>query len=179
GHDVEIKQTYAALITSDQCPVLFLDVGANCGTHSILFLSMGIPVIAFEPNPSCISQFQTVCELNGFRGRWEQVAIGNNAGQIELVYPEKETWLGSVSSCVVASLKKSDGMIAKQVPLRTLDDYLSDVPRDKVLIKIDVEGFEREVIEGASKLFQHCNPKVIFESNIAKLRPDLFRQLPH
>jgi FkbM family methyltransferase len=177
GHDIEIKQTYEALLASDQRPALFLDVGANYGTHSILFLSVGIPVIAFEPNPSCFSQFQTVCELNGLTGRWEQVAIGNNAGQIELVYPEKETWLGSVSSDAVATLKKSDGMITKQVPLKTLDDYLSDAPRDKVLIKIDVEGFEREVIEGASQLLQHCNPKIIFESNETKLRPDLFRQL--
>ena len=141
GHEIEIKQTYAALITSDQRPTLFLDVGANYGTHSILFLSVGVPVIAFEPNPSCFSQFQTVCELNGLTGRWEQVAIGDKVGEIELAYPEKETWLGSVSSDVVSTLKKSDGMIIKQVPLKKLDDYLSDARGDKVLIKIDVEGF--------------------------------------
>jgi len=177
GHEIEIKQTYAALITSDQRPELFLDVGANYGTHSILFLSVGVPVIAFEPNPSCFSQFQTVCELNGFTGRWEQVAIGDKVGEIELVYPEKETWLGSVSSDVVSTLKKSDGMIIKQVPLKKLDDYLSDARGDKVLIKIDVEGFECEVIEGASHLLRECKPKVIFESNSAKSRPALLRLL--
>ena len=177
GHDIEIKQTYAALVTSDQRPAIFLDVGANYGMHSVLFLSVDIPVIAFEPNPSCFSHFQTVCELNGLTGRWEQVAIGNKAGQIELAYPEKATWLGSVSSDIVPALKKSDGVITKQVPLKKLDDYLSDVPRDKVLVKIDVEGFECEVIEGASQLLADCKPKIIFESNNAKSRRDLLRLL--
>jgi len=179
GHDIEVKQTYAALVTSDQRPAIFLDVGANYGMHSVLFLSVGIPVIAFEPNPSCLSYFETICELNSLTGRWEQVAIGNKAGQIELVYPEKETWLGSVSSHVVATLEKAHGVIAKQVPLKKLDDYLSDVPRDKVLIKIDVEGFELEVVEGASRVLRDCKPKLIFESNNAKSRHALHQLLGH
>src|SRR3954453_3735677 len=41
GHDIEIKQTYAELVKSDERPALFLDVGANYGTHSILLLSAG------------------------------------------------------------------------------------------------------------------------------------------
>jgi len=122
GHDTEIKQTYAALVTSDQRPSLFLDIGANYGTHSILFLMVGIPVIAFEPNPICFPLFQAVCELNGVECRWEQVAIGSKVGQTELVYPEKGTWWGSVSSDVISTLKKSEGLIIKQVPLKKLDD---------------------------------------------------------
>jgi FkbM family methyltransferase len=177
GHDIEVKQTYAALIRSDQRPALFLDVGANYGTHSILFLSAGIPVIAFEPNPTCLSYFQVVCELNGLAGRWEQVAIGNDGGQIELVYPEKETWLGSVSSDNALALRKSTFVRTTQVPLKKLDDYCREIPRDNVVVKIDVEGYEREVIQGASQLLLYCKPKLIFESNDAKLRGDLFRLL--
>jgi FkbM family methyltransferase len=179
GHDIEVKQTYAALVTSDQRPAIFLDVGANYGMHSVLFLSVGIPVIAFEPNSSCFSHFQTVCELNGLTGRWEHVAIGNSAGQIELAYPEKETWLGSVSPDVVPTLTKSDGVVTKQVPLKKLDDYIKDIPRDNVLIKIDVEGFEREVVEGASQLIRDCKPKLIFESNNVKSKRALLRLLEH
>jgi FkbM family methyltransferase len=176
GHDIEVKQTYAALLKSDQRPALFLDVGANYGTHSVLFLSAGIPVIAFEPNPACFSYFQMVCELNGLTGRWEQVAIGNDGGQIELVYPDKETWLGSVSSEVASTLKKANFVRTQHVPLKKLDDYCSDI-RNNILIKIDVEGYEREVIQGASQLLRYCKPKLIFESNNSKLRGDLFRLL--
>lgn len=177
GHDIKVKQTYAALVRSDQRPALFLDVGANYGTHSMLFLSVGIPVIAFEPNPQCASNFQDMCKLNGVTGRWEQIAVGNINGEIELVYPEKDTWLGSVSSAVTQTFKKSSHVITHTVPLKRLDDYLNNIPRDKVLIKIDVEGFEREVIEGASQLLIDCKPKIIFESNDRDARWELFKLL--
>jgi FkbM family methyltransferase len=177
GHDIEVKKTYAALVKSDQRPSLFLDVGANYGAHSLLFLSVGIPIIAFEPNRACLSYYKTVCELNGFTGRWEQVALGNGTGQIELVYPEKETWLGSVSSDIALNLKKSHFAKTELVQLKTLDDYCGDIPNDKVLIKIDVEGYESEVIQGASKLLRNCKPKLIFESNDEKSRGELFRLL--
>ncbi|MCK1607132.1 FkbM family methyltransferase [Bradyrhizobium sp. 166] len=178
GHDIEIKQTYAELVKSDERPALFLDVGANYGTHSILFLSAGIPTMSFEPNPSCFSYFQAVCELNGLEGwRWEQVAVGDRSGQVELVYPETETWLGSVSLDVVSSVRNSGKVITKQVPLRKIDDYLGDIGRDKILIKIDVEGFEREVIQGASQLLIRHGPKIIFESNAKKSRGEFFRLL--
>ena len=173
GHDLEIKETYAELIKSDDRPALFLDVGANYGTHSLLFRSVGIPTISFEPNPSCFSYFQAACEMNGFEeGRWEQVAIGDKAGQVELVYPENETWLGSISVDVVSNLRKSDSLTIKQVQLKKIDDYLPDIPHDKILVKIDVEGFEREVIQGASDLLTQYKPKIIFESNNGAMRRD-------
>jgi FkbM family methyltransferase len=175
GHELEIKQTYAALIASDQRPDLFMDVGANYGMHSTLFLSAGIQVFAFEPNPSCFACFSTVSTLNSFSGRWEPVAVGNRTGTIKLVFPEKETWLGSVSSDVVDSLKGRKDLIVHEAPIIRLDDYLSDIPHGKVLLKIDVEGFELEVLRGASQLLRSCNPKIIFESNDKQTRPDLYR----
>lgn len=178
GHDVEIKQTYAELVKSDERPALFLDVGANYGTHSVLFLAAGIPTISFEPNPSCFSYFQTVCELNGLEGwRWEQVAVGDRSGKVDLVYPENETWLGSVSLDVTSSVKSTGKVITKQVPLRRIDDYLDDIGRDNMLIKIDVEGFEREVIQGAAQLLTRYRPKIIFESNTTKSREEFFQLL--
>jgi FkbM family methyltransferase len=174
GHDLEIKQTYAALLTSDQRPNLFMDVGANYGMHSTLFLTAGIPVLAFEPNPSCFACFRVVCELNGFSARWESVAIGNKTGKIELVYPERETWLGSVSSEIVPSLMERKSVIVKEAPIKRLDDYINDIPRGNVVLKIDVEGFELEVLRGASQVLSVCKPKIIFETNDSRTRVDLY-----
>ena len=175
GHDVEVVQTYEALLLSSEPPDFFLDVGANYGTHSILFLSAGVPVIAFEPNPSCYSYFQAACAINGFSGRWEQVAIGNGRGEIELIYPEKETWLGSVSSDVTPGLKEWGDVTRLHVPVSNLDSYISEIPRGRLLIKIDVEGYEIEVLKGAERMLRDYKPTVIFESNDAKLRDELFR----
>jgi len=116
--------------------------------------------------------------MNGLSGHWEQVAIGNRTGQIELVYPEKETWLGSICPEVIeviSGLKNSKGIISRKVQLRALDEYLRGVPCENVLMKIDVEGAEKEVLQGASKLLNHCRPKIIFESYDANTRDELFR----
>src|ERR1700722_9247274 len=51
GHDSELKQTYASLIQLEHPPRLVLDIGANYGTHSIIFLSHDIETVSFEPNP--------------------------------------------------------------------------------------------------------------------------------
>lgn len=177
GHDIEIVQTYSALIKSDQRPAIFLDVGANYGMHSTLFLSAGIPIIAFEPNPACYPHFQTRCELNGLSGRWEQFALSNESGNAELVYPENETWLGSLSHEVIPTLKNFGETIVREVPLRRLDDYFDEIPPGEVLVKIDVEGFELEVLQGATQILRERKPKLIFESNNVQGRHDLYRLL--
>lgn len=140
GHDAEIKQTYETLVGSDQRPALFIDVGANYGTHSILFLAAGIPIIAFEPNPECFLQFKMVCGLNGLGGRWERSALGRETAQTDLVYPERETWLGSTSAEVISKFHPGSVAVIK-VPMRMLDDYLPEMPNGELLLKLDVEGF--------------------------------------
>jgi hypothetical protein len=50
GHDTEVKETHAALIGHrSNRPQVFVDIGANCGTHSLLFLVHGIPSLSSEP----------------------------------------------------------------------------------------------------------------------------------
>jgi FkbM family methyltransferase len=176
GHEIEIKQTYFNLINSNLRPKYFLDIGANYGIHSIFFLAAGIPVSAFEPNPDCFPYFRTVCEMNGLSGNWEEVAIGNRSGQIELVYPERETWLGSTSPEVISNFRSSMAPVSRKVRVGTLDEYLQRVPHERVLIKIDVEGAEIEVLQGASKLLNYCRPTIIFESNDPQKRWDLFQK---
>jgi FkbM family methyltransferase len=166
GHDNEVKQTYAALLSSETPPELFFDVGANYGSHSILFCSAAIPVIAVEPNPTCFDYCKLVCELNGFSlPQWERVAVGDRRGQVDLVYPAHETWLGSISPAVAQAIGEDREMTRHVVPLRPLDDYLDHVIGKRLLIKIDVEGFEQEVLHGASRILADVRPRVIFESN--------------
>ena len=48
---------------------------------------------------------------------------------------------------------------------------------NSVLIKIDVEGYELEVLKGAIRVLSELRPKIIFESSNEKLRGELFRFL--
>jgi FkbM family methyltransferase len=173
GHDLEIKQTYAALLASSQRPDCFMDVGANYGMHSVLFMSAGVPVVAFEPNPSCEACFRTIQRINGFSGRLETVAVGNQNGTTQLVYPERETWLGSLSDNVVSSLKGRGSVRVQETQIKKLDDYFDDIPQGNIVIKIDVEGLELDVLQGAPRILSAHSPHIIFESNDRSIRPDL------
>ena len=164
GYDIEVKQTYASLITSKQPPDLFVDIGANYGTHSLLFLANKIPAISFEPNPACHQYFHDSCALNNVTPWIEKVALGDRHDYFDLMYPEGETWLGSLNSDVNFRLKQTNKVISLQVEQKTLDDYLPHFSGNRVLIKIDTEGNEYQVLQGAVKTLNQCRPILIFES---------------
>lgn len=164
GHDIEVKQTYESLIASpSERPDLFVDIGANYGTHSLLFLVHGIEVITFEPNSSCHEYFRQTCDLNGVRPRLEPLALGEETGFVEFSYPERDTWLGSTSPEVIERLKSAEGLVTKQVEQKTLDDFYPEFGSKRTLIKVDTEGNELSVLEGARKTLKESRPRIIFE----------------
>lgn len=169
GHDLDIKKTYAALISSEERPNLLIDIGANYGTHSVLFLSNDIPTISFEPNSACLNYFRSICLLNELKPRWEPIALGSCNGSTDLFFPERETWLGSISLNVIENMKSNGAFHSETVRMSTLDDYMDRnvefKGERKILIKIDVEDAEIDVLMGAKKTIVERQPKIIFESN--------------
>ena len=164
GHEISVKQTYATLLSAPDRPDLFLDVGANYGTHSLLFLAHGVTTVSFEPNASCHAYFQEICSLNGVSPRLEKVAVGETNGTAELCFPEGETWLGSIDVGTVSRLEHEMTLVRTQVPVRPLDDYLDLALGKRVLLKIDAEGHEVAILRGAAELLKRVRPRVLFES---------------
>lgn len=178
GHDIDVKTTYARLLASNAPPEVFLDAGANFGTHSLLLASHGVRTIAFEPNPACRAYPQAVCERNGLAIQWEAVGLGEARGEASLTYPTSETWLGSIVPDVVENLANHFPAVAtERIQIRPLDDYIDSVEGKRVLLKIDVEGSEAQVLKGAANLIARSAPTIIFESNDPATRADLMRLL--
>ncbi len=168
GHDRAIKESYLNVLASEQKPGLFIDVGANFGTHSLIFLAHQVPTITFEPNPACAGYFRSACRLNGFDGRLEAVAIGDRHGTLELAYPEDATWFGSADRQVIADLAQRTALTRIEVPVVRLDDYAAEFAgHPRIWLKIDVEGLEDEVLAGAAQLLAQHRPVILFESNEA------------
>jgi FkbM family methyltransferase len=175
GHDVEIKETYEAILLSNDRPDIFIDAGANYGTHSLLFLAEGVDVYTFEPNPNCYGVFFECCALNQLNPKWNSVALGDTNAQLVLSFPESETWLGTVKPVTAGMLRdKHDDLISNTVDQKLLDEFLPQLEKKKVLIKIDTEGFEAFVIRGAKNILSQISPKIIFESDTAGGRKELF-----
>jgi FkbM family methyltransferase len=167
GHDVDVKQTYSAILCSSLRPDVFVDVGGNYGTHSLLFLVHGVRTVTFEPNSSCHAYFHETCALNGVEPDLHGVALGDTEGSIKLVYPERHTWLGSTSSAASAHLLEEEDVKIREVPLRKLDDYLREINigavRGRILMKIDTEGNELSVLRGGEQFIDRAHPDIVFE----------------
>ena len=123
---------------------LCFDVGANTGEKSEALLLAGASrVVAFEPNPAVQSELRARC------GRWEnwtavEAALGGAAGFATLHTREStaqssllEDWEGSITG-------------ACHVPVLTLDSAVEHFGRPFYL-KIDVEGWELEVLKGLTR----------------------------
>ena len=164
GHDIDEKQSYAAILRSPAKPAVFLDVGGNYGTHSTLMMSHGVDAYYFEPNATCHGYFEATARRNGFRPQIEPVALGAASGSITLRYPRLETWLGSTNTAVADALDDAD-MITSEVPMRTLDSYCATLPPGPMLLKIDAEGSELAILDGARALLATRRPIMLFESH--------------
>jgi FkbM family methyltransferase len=151
-----------------------VDVGAYLGVFAIVAsLSGAKKVIALEPNPLAFAATMENVMLNGLEDSIEvlQLAASNKFGESSLLtMPYRPLSSGAhieltAHSSIVynskfrryASIKRSD------VKLITLDSILME-ERDKVsVLKIDVEGYELLVLEGASNTIESNRPKLIIE----------------
>ncbi|MDF2159413.1 FkbM family methyltransferase [Algoriphagus sp. CAU 1675] len=174
GHDYEIKAFYEEELASSKPPNCFMDIGANYGTHSLLFLKSGIRTISIEPNPECKAYFEKMAEFNQVKGEWFGIALGEKEGKAEIVFPEGETWLGSIKEIDFSNRKES--IKSYQVSVETLDRFLETNDLKPELIKIDTEGFEEGVIKGGKDYLSEKYPQVIFEANSIGEKKKLIKQ---
>jgi FkbM family methyltransferase len=121
---------------------LFCDIGANAGVYTILAArAVGASVFAAEPVPRTFDLLMQNVYANGVSDRVEakQIGIGREPCRLHFT-PSLWSW-----NHVTAP---GEGTIA--VDVETLDSTL--LGRVPTAIKIDVEGFEAEVIAGASRI---------------------------
>jgi FkbM family methyltransferase len=121
---------------------LFVDVGANIGSYTILAAAVGARCLSLEPVPATFAHLQRNVNLNAMGG---QVDARNLAAGAEDATLRFTADLGAMNRVA------TDGeATALSVPVRPLDALVGDArPR---VIKIDVEGFETNVIRGARRL---------------------------
>jgi FkbM family methyltransferase len=141
-----------------------IEVGANIGTHTVSMASklagMGRRLLAVEPQPVV---FQNMCAniaLNGlFNVIAENAACSDTLGELTFQAPDyfRENNSGGVSM-------REDGSGNRRVRSLPLDDLVPP-EFDVGLIKIDVEGFEQKVLEGAVKTIARFRPTIYVEND--------------
>lgn len=142
-----------------------LDIGANIGVTTVAMASMvGArgKVHSFEPNPQLQLMLRQVIEHNRFVNvTLHSMALGPADSEMELRVPRSNLGMGSL----VRHGNPDDAIYT--VLVRRLSDI---VARERIkairMIKIDVEGFEADVFNGAQEVLREIQPEaILFELN--------------
>jgi FkbM family methyltransferase len=133
-----------------------LDIGAFRGETAIVFadaVGKSGKVYAFEPIKNSFEIMKQNILTNGLSATIEPVNMGCSSS------PKTSSAVSVESGAPWNFISDDDGSIPVQ--LTTIDDYVFSNNIEKVdFIKMDVEGFENDVLEGAEKVLQKFRPKL-------------------
>lgn len=141
---------------------LCFDIGANIGGYSKLLLeNTESNVICFEPLPFVYKKLSA--NLSNFADR--VVLINSGVGAKSEILPIYYNENASVHASFSEGIKQVDYVSntdSVMVNIVSIDDYCRNNNISKIdFIKIDTEGFEKEVFEGAKNTFEKIKPKFI------------------
>jgi FkbM family methyltransferase len=122
------------------------DIGANIGDHTRQYLNWGMNVLAVEPNPLAYACLEHNCP---------------EANNMNIAASGGDGWLNFESCQNVGASHVSPGGSIK-VPCYPMDDFTTAPPD---FIKIDIEGWEMQALEGMETTIIAHKPLVLCEIN--------------
>ncbi|MEN9500401.1 MAG: hypothetical protein RIS83_2221 [Pseudomonadota bacterium] len=143
-----------------------LDVGANIGIATLMLANKNPngKLYAFEPIPQVVDHLRaTITEAALHHVDIIQTAIGDRTDRVAFHLGSN---FSAGSHIVTQSHISVDSTPTHLVPMNTIDEFARRFSVQKIdLIKIDTEGFEREVILGAKNCLERFKPVVFLEMN--------------
>lgn len=136
---------------------LVLDIGANIGNHAIFFAGVcEARVVAYEPEPALARALCENLQANSLdsRASVRAVALGSREGFVAIAAQTEQ-------NSGATRFQPVSGDTSGGIPMETVDEQNLDGPVR--LMKIDVEGMEGEVLQGALKLIEQDRPIIAVE----------------
>ncbi len=153
----------------------FLDIGANFGFYSVLVSAISdgkATVVAFEPVSRIFEVMQQVIRKNNCSNiHLYQAALSNIDGESTITINVDQMAVNTLDSVVAQTIKNSKAEIVKTV---RLDTYVKENKVGRIcLAKLDVEGYERAVLEGFGDLLADTslNFPILMEVNESYSKP--------
>ena len=142
----------------------FVDIGANIGNHSIYFSSIVKYVHAFEVNPLVFNLLKLNAELRRNITPYN-VALGADHSSSKLFIDKSNLGASFIQSKLPIKSNNEDYMKPINVEIKPFDEYLELCGKIGI-IKLDVEGMEYEVLQGAKKTIKKYAPIILFEQQL-------------
>lgn len=152
---------FSSIIKKDH---VVLDIGANVGCVSILFSGLAQNVFSFEPSPTTFKYLSANIENAGLRNVTAfNFGLGSKEGESTITY-SPHFRAGAFVSDKLKNI--GHGTITETIKIKTVDGMVQEHKISKIdLIKMDVEGFEKEVITGARNVLSTFKPVTVLELN--------------
>jgi FkbM family methyltransferase len=131
---------------------LFIDIGANIGSYTVLAAAhVGAACISIEPSPSTFSHLKRNIALNNIEQKTEvlNIGLGSKKGIVNFTAAldtQNHVATPGDTDIIQINIDKADNVFSGRKP---------------ALLKIDVEGFETEVLNGASEILSTPSLKAI------------------
>jgi FkbM family methyltransferase len=139
------------------------DIGANIGMSAESYRAAGFrgPIVSFEPVPSLYAELKRRSQADQL---WHTVplALGSQCGHAEIHVTGGHagaTSLLQMTDNVVKHAPDQAVVDTQRIELSTVDDVMAEhyPDGDRLFLKIDVQGYERQVLEGA----QQSLPRIV------------------
>lgn len=140
----------------------FFDIGANIGQHSLFMSLHADQVHSFEPYDTVSQKLERHIDINSLSNiTLHKVGLSNQQEELDFYAPTgRNQGIGSFDAGTVSKGNKSLGKLA----LVRGDDYLAERElQDIALLKIDVEGFEKNVVSGLAATLEKARPVIVLE----------------
>lgn len=146
-------------VVRDRVCTVAWDVGANVGNHSLFLSRIFDRVYSFEPSPGLVSQLEANLTLNNLENvHVLEYGLADHDGTAE--YFDGQDGNEGQGSFVGGEGQTPDG----EFLIRPGDTVFDEIGEDRLdFVKIDVEGFEVEVLRGLRATLAAKRPVVLFE----------------
>lgn len=145
---IRMEESLQHISSLNYYPKCIIDVGAGYGTRSLLKVFPKSRFLWIEPLIEFENALKKLSER--YNGQFIIAAAGRSNGTSSI---KVAPYLFGGSLCY----RKSDNSLLREIEVIRLDDLIDKyVLKNDILLKVDVEGYELEVLEGAQRLLQNC-----------------------
>lgn len=161
------KKFYSTFLNKDS---LVFDVGANIGNRTEAFLDLGMKVVAIEPQSDCInvlkSKFSENPNFNIFEGGMDSEKGSRviHIANADTISSMSEEWISKVKE---GTFRDYTWGREEKVEVDTLDNLIKKYGSPD-FIKVDVEGFEINVLKGLTQKVKYISFEFMFPEFLDK-----------